>query len=61
MMKCLSCGHIAPETELNCPECGSFYTVIMSNHSAEKQSKSKSVADTIKNENVLSYDKNDDE
>lgn len=28
MTKCLSCGHIRSDAELNCPECGSFYSKI---------------------------------
>lgn len=30
MTKCLSCGHFRHDLELNCPQCGSFYSVIMS-------------------------------
>jgi hypothetical protein len=61
MMKCLSCGHILQEIELNCPECGSFYTVIVGNELLEKKRKSESMTNKIKNENVLDYDKDDDE
>ncbi len=28
MTKCLSCGHSRHDLELNCPKCGSFYSVI---------------------------------
>lgn len=31
MTKCLSCGHIHGNLELNCPECGSFYSTIIDN------------------------------
>lgn len=29
MTKCLSCGHVRHDFELNCPKCGSFYSTIM--------------------------------
>lgn len=38
MTKCLSCGHITPEIELNCPECGSFYTLVVDADSEEYKS-----------------------
>lgn len=28
MTKCLSCGHVRHDLELNCPKCGSFYSTI---------------------------------
>ncbi len=28
MTKCLSCGHIRSDVELNCSKCGSFYSKI---------------------------------
>ncbi len=31
MTKCLTCGHIRTDLELNCPECGSFYSRIIEN------------------------------
>jgi hypothetical protein len=30
MTKCLSCGHFRHDLELNCPNCGSFYSKILS-------------------------------
>lgn len=29
MTKCLSCGHLRHDFELNCPKCGSFYSTIV--------------------------------
>ncbi len=28
MTKCLSCGHVRHDIELNCPKCGSFYSTM---------------------------------
>lgn len=29
MTKCLSCGHLRHDLELNCSKCGSFYSTIV--------------------------------
>jgi hypothetical protein len=39
MNKCLSCGHIRNDFELNCPECGSFYSKIFENSPSDEQPK----------------------
>ncbi|MDD5215738.1 MAG: hypothetical protein PHQ03_09420 [Methylococcales bacterium] len=36
MTKCLSCGHLHNEVQLNCPKCGSFYTEIITDSDSEK-------------------------
>jgi uncharacterized membrane protein YvbJ len=33
MTKCLSCGHFRHDLELNCPNCGSFYSTIVDDFS----------------------------
>jgi threonine synthase len=37
MTKCLSCGHIHGDLELNCPECGSFYSKIIDDFSPNEE------------------------
>ncbi|MGB4498393.1 MAG: hypothetical protein WBI40_06820 [Methylococcaceae bacterium] len=39
MTKCLSCGYVRHDFELNCPECGSFYSKISENLVSEEKSK----------------------
>lgn len=36
MTKCLSCGHLHYDVQLNCPKCGSFYTEIIGEEDSEK-------------------------
>ncbi len=59
MTKCLSCGHVTPEIELNCPECGSFYTLVVDDN--EPENKSEGVITKIKNkfENIVFNDDTD--
>ena len=35
MTKCLSCGHLRHDLELNCPKCGSFYSTITHDFSSD--------------------------
>ncbi len=61
--KCLSCSYICPEIELNCPKCGSFYTVIIDSDTDEKNKpKSKNTMTKIKHklEHILSHGVNND-
>jgi uncharacterized OB-fold protein len=49
MTKCLSCGYLHPEIQLNCPQCGSFYTQFIEDNNAEKvESKTPGIIDKIK-------------
>jgi predicted ATP-dependent serine protease len=49
MIKCLSCGYLHPEIQLNCPQCGSFYTQFIEDEPAEKiESKAFGIIDKIK-------------
>jgi hypothetical protein len=36
MTKCLSCGYVHHEIQLNCSKCGSFYTEIMDDDESQK-------------------------
>ncbi len=47
--KCLSCGHLHYDIQLNCSKCGSFYTKIIIDEEPEKiESKAHVVMDKIK-------------
>lgn len=56
MTKCLSCGHIRHDLELNCPECGSFYSKIsddlVSNDALKKTDAIKSEKNVNEPENL---------
>ncbi|MDD2864659.1 MAG: hypothetical protein PHC99_08030 [Methylococcales bacterium] len=41
MTKCLSCGHLRHDFELNCPKCGSFYSTIMDDLAMPEETKTK--------------------
>jgi uncharacterized OB-fold protein len=49
MIKCLSCGYLHYEIQLNCPKCGSFYTEIIADAELTKvKSKTSSMIDKLK-------------
>lgn len=49
MTKCLSCGYLHPEIQLNCPQCSSFYTQLIEDDNTEKvESKTPGIIDKIK-------------
>jgi uncharacterized Zn finger protein len=50
--KCLSCGYIHHEIELNCSKCGSFYTEIIDDALPSKsiQQKTLSITEKVKHQ-----------
>lgn len=52
MTKCLSCGHLRHDLELNCPKCGSFYSTISHDFSSDvvEQNKATKTLSKVKHE-----------
>ncbi len=49
MTKCLSCGHLRHDLELNCSKCGSFYSTIVDDFLTDNiQTKTKAYLATSK-------------
>lgn len=46
--KCLSCGYLHDEIQLNCPKCGSFYTEIIVETPKKIEPKTFGMIDKIK-------------
>ncbi len=46
--KCLSCGYVHHEIELNCSKCGSFYTEIIDDTQPPKRTQEKALNVTEK-------------
>lgn len=59
MTKCLSCGHLRHDLELNCPKCGSFYSTMVDDFATpEEVSKPTSVKLVNKIKTHLEHQKN---
>lgn len=46
--KCLSCGHLRHDFELNCPKCGSFYSTMENEFVTSPEEKKKPALELVK-------------